>query len=86
MTACAGFWWLAVPRFNVCAAVLPAPAGCGDRVPIATLWTAIVAVLYVATAIVAFARPHGHRWPFATAITALTIAALWGYRTVLYNA
>ncbi|WP_430497044.1 hypothetical protein ACQRWP_20725 [Micromonospora trifolii] len=54
-TATADFWWLAVPRFDICAAVLPAPAGCriADRVATATLWTAVVAVLYAATVVVA---------------------------------
>ncbi|MBG6063762.1 hypothetical protein [Micromonospora ureilytica] len=58
--AAAGFWWLAVPRFDVCAVVLPARAGCrsADRVSAATLGTAVVAVLYVATVVVALARPH----------------------------
>lgn len=85
-TAAAGFWWLAVPRSAVCAAVLPAPAGCpiADRVSIATLWTVVVAMLYVATVVVALARPRGRVWPLAVGITALIVAALWGYQAVLY--
>ncbi len=86
--AAAGFWWLAVPRFDVCAAVLPAPAGCriADRVSTATLWTAVVAVLYVATVVVALARPpHGRWWRLAVGIAVLIVAALWGYRAVLYQ-
>ncbi|RZT80432.1 hypothetical protein EV382_3681 [Micromonospora violae] len=85
--AVAGFWWLAVPRFDVCATVLPVPAGCriADRVPTATLWTAVVAVLYVATVVVALARPRGRWWPLAVGIAVLIVAALWGYRAVLYQ-
>ncbi|WP_327034419.1 hypothetical protein [Micromonospora ureilytica] len=85
--AAAGFWRLAVPRFDVCAAVLPARAGCriADRVSTATLWTAVVAVLYVATVVVALARPRGRWWPLAVGIAVLIVAALWGYRAVLYQ-
>ncbi|MFF0154447.1 hypothetical protein [Micromonospora sp. NPDC005203] len=85
--ATAGFWWLAVPRLDVCATVLPAPAGCriADRVSTATLWTAVVAVLYAVTVVVALARPRGRWWPSAAAIAVLIVAALWGYRAVLYQ-
>ncbi|MGC4815179.1 hypothetical protein ACLQ29_32100 [Micromonospora sp. DT228] len=85
-TATVGFWWLAVPRFDVCAAVLPAPAGCqiADRVATATRWTTVVAVLYAAT-VVALARPRGRWWPMAVGITVLIVAALWGYRAVRYH-
>ncbi|MEU6021780.1 hypothetical protein [Micromonospora sp. NPDC047134] len=59
--AWAGYWWLAVPRHDICPAVLPTSAGCriADRVPTATLWTMIVATLWSATAVLAFARPRG---------------------------
>ncbi|MBQ1020912.1 hypothetical protein KBX71_23970 [Micromonospora sp. D93] len=85
--AAAGFWWLAVPRFDVCAAVLPARAGCriAGRVSTATLWTAVVVVFYVATVVVALARPRGRWWPLAVGIALLIVAALWGYRAVLYQ-
>jgi hypothetical protein len=75
---------LAVPRYDMCPAVLPAPAGCriADRVPTATLWTAVVAVLYAASAVVAFARPRGRWRPSAVAIATLIVAALWGYEAV----
>lgn len=87
VTAVAAFWWLAVPRYDICAAVLPARAGCriADRVSTATLWTAVVAVLYVATVVVALARPRGRWWPLTAGIAVLIVAALWGYRAVLYQ-
>lgn len=87
VAASASFWWLAVPRYDLCTAILPAPAGCriADRVPAATLWTAIVAVLYVATCAVTVTRPRDRRWPSAVAIAVLIVAALWGYRAVLYS-
>ncbi|PZG16056.1 hypothetical protein C1I95_18440 [Micromonospora craterilacus] len=86
VTAWAGYWWLAVPRYDICAAVLPAPAGCriAGRIPIATLWTAIIAVLYLATAALAVVRPRGRWWPFVAGVAVLAIAALWGYRAVQY--
>ncbi len=84
--AWAGYWWLAVPRYDLCAAVLPAPAGCrtADRVPTAALWTAIVAALLLATATLAVVRPRGRWWPFAVGMATLAVTALWGFRTVLY--
>jgi hypothetical protein len=86
VAAWAGFWWLAVPRADVCVAVLPAPAGCrtADRMATATLWTAVVVLLYATATAVAFARPRGRWWPVGVAITVLIIAALSGYRAVLY--
>ncbi|MGC4863956.1 hypothetical protein ACLQ3B_00785 [Micromonospora sp. DT53] len=85
--ATAGFWWLAVPRFDVCAAVLPAPAGCriAARVSTATLWTAVVVVLCVTTVVVALVRPHGRWWPLAVGFAVLIVAAFRGYRAVLYQ-
>jgi hypothetical protein len=79
VAAWAGFWWLAVPRFDVCAAVLPAPAGCrsADRIGTAVLWSTIVAVLYVATVALTVVRPRGRWWPSGLAIAALGIGALW---------
>ncbi|GIJ20510.1 hypothetical protein [Micromonospora lutea] len=86
VAAWAGYWWLAVPRYDLCAAVLPAPAGCrsADRVPAATLWTVIVMALLLATAALAVVRPGGRRWPIAVALAVLAVTALWGFRTVLY--
>ncbi|MEG3637017.1 hypothetical protein [Micromonospora palythoicola] len=85
--AWAGYWWLAVPRFDLCAAVLPAPAGCrsADRIPTATLWTVVVALLHLATVVVALTQPPGRRWPFAAGVTLLAGAAAYGYRAVLYT-
>ncbi|GAA0455934.1 hypothetical protein Ade02nite_04750 [Paractinoplanes deccanensis] len=77
------FWWLAVPRHDICAMVYPAPAGCGaDRVPVAALWTVVTAVLY---GIVLFSagRPRRRR-PGTLALTGLTITAPCGYVSVLY--
>ncbi len=84
--AWAWFWWLAVPRFDICRAILPAPAGCGgaDRVGTAIGWSVAVAVLYVATVTLVLLRPGGRRWPSLVAVAVLGIAALWGARAVLY--
>ncbi|MBB5476888.1 hypothetical protein [Micromonospora parathelypteridis] len=86
VAAWVGYWWLAVPRFDVCAAILPAPAGCGGaaRVATATLWTAVIAVLLLATAAAALIRPRGRWWPFAVAIAVLGVTALWGFWAVRY--
>ncbi|WP_433528685.1 hypothetical protein ACQPYA_20335 [Micromonospora sp. CA-263727] len=85
--AWAGYWWLAVPRHDFCAAVLPAPAGCriADRVSTATLWTAVVGVLWLATVALVVARPRGRWWPFGVGMAVLVIVALAGYRAVLYR-
>ncbi|MEU4530169.1 hypothetical protein AB0F49_18250 [Micromonospora ureilytica] len=39
----------------------------------------------MATVVVALARPRGRWWPLAVGIAVLIVAALWGYRAVLYQ-
>ncbi|MCG5473028.1 hypothetical protein LADH09A_000912 [Micromonospora sp. LAH09] len=51
----------------------------------ATVWTAVVAVLYVATVVVALARPRGRWCPLVVGIAVLIVAASWGYRAVLHQ-
>ncbi|MBQ1028211.1 hypothetical protein [Micromonospora sp. C95] len=86
-TAWTGYWWLAVPRYDVCPAVLPAPAGCrsADRVSTATGWTAVVAALLLATVVLAAVRPRGRWWPFGLGMVALGLVALWGLWAVRYT-
>ncbi|WP_147376162.1 hypothetical protein [Micromonospora radicis] len=82
--AWAGFWYLALPRADVCPAIHPAPAGCrvDERISTAWLWTIIVAALYVAT-VVARVRPSGQRrQAVALGTVALGVAALYGLWTV----
>jgi hypothetical protein len=81
--AWAVFWWLAVPRHEICALTLPAPAGCGSgRVPLATLWSVLTAGCYGAV-VLAAARAPGRWWGIAAAL-GLIIAVIWGYFSVLY--
>ncbi|MEV4512236.1 hypothetical protein AB0K00_25140 [Dactylosporangium sp. NPDC049525] len=79
-----GFWWLAVPRHEICAMTLPAPAGCGSgRVPVAVLWSAITLGLYGVVLLVAAKVPR-RRWGIL-AVLGQIIAAAWGYFAVLYT-
>ncbi|MBQ1048345.1 hypothetical protein KBX50_07690 [Micromonospora sp. C51] len=83
--AWSGFWYLAVPRFDVCPAVHPAPAGCrvDARISAAWLWTTIVAVLYVAVVVAVRVRPGGqYRRSVALGTVALGVATLYGLWTV----
>jgi hypothetical protein len=81
--ACGAYWWLAVPRHEICAMTLPAPAGCGSgRVPAAALWSVITVGLYGAGLLVA-ARMPGRRWRVA-AVLGLIIGVAWGYLSVLH--
>ncbi|GIJ31342.1 hypothetical protein SAMN05216284_104305 [Micromonospora sediminimaris] len=84
--AWAGFWYLAVPRFDVCPAVHPAPAGCrvDARISAAWLWTTIVAVLYVAVVVAVRVRPGGGQYHRSVALgtVALGVAALYGLWSV----
>ncbi|GAB3842328.1 hypothetical protein GCM10029963_15190 [Micromonospora andamanensis] len=83
--AWAGFWYLALPRFEVCRAVAPAPAGCrvDARISAAWVWTTIVAVLYVAVVVAVRVRPGEHpRRSVALGTVALGVAALYGLWTV----
>jgi hypothetical protein len=77
------FWWLAVPRYEICPAIHPAPAGChSGRVPVAVFWTVVTGALYGLTLLLATLRPD-RRWWFA-ALLGLFLAALRGWYSVLY--
>jgi hypothetical protein len=81
--AWAVYWWLAVPRHDICPLTLPAPAGCGSgRVPVATFWTVGTGVLYGLTLLLAVLRPD-RRWWF-TGLLGLVVAAVRGWYSVLY--
>ena len=82
VAACAGYWWLAIPRHDICAMVLPAPAGCAaaGRLPAASLWTAVVVILGAVTVAGAF----GRRRLLVTGLAGLVVAAPYGYFSVLY--
>jgi hypothetical protein len=81
--ALADFWWLAVPRHDICPMLLPPPAGCGSgRVPVAVLWSAVTVALYGAVVLLA-ARKPGRRWGVA-AFVGLVIGVVWGHFAVLY--
>jgi hypothetical protein len=83
MGAWGAFWWLAVPRHEICAMTLPAPAGCGThRVPLATLWSVVTAGLYVVVLRLAARAPRSRWW--IVAAFALIIGVVWGYFSVLY--
>jgi hypothetical protein len=81
--ACSAFWWLAIPRHEICALTYPAPAGCGSaRIPTATVWTAVIAASYGVTLLLA-ARRHEHRWLIA-GLLGLAAEAVGGFFSVLY--
>lgn len=81
----AAIWWLAVPRGTVCPAIHPAPAGCltANREVAAVLWTAVVALLYVGTVVVA--RTVGRRRRVLTLMMAgaLVVVSMVAYNAVL---
>jgi hypothetical protein len=77
------FWWLAVPRHEICPMKLPAPAGCNSgRVPVAAFWTVVTGALYGVTLLLATLRPD-RRWWFA-GLLGLLLAAVRGWYSVLY--
>jgi hypothetical protein len=83
-TAAAGLsiwlvWWLAIPRADVCVAVYPAPPGCptADRVGIATVWTVIVAVVYVA--VLAALTLRVPAWVRTVLSALLVVVCVWAY-------
>ncbi len=81
-------WRLAAPRGSggICPSILPAPAGCSDsRIPVAIVWSAIVAGLYAANLAVWLPRLRRYRWLPAVALVTLAVAAVVGYRSVLYS-
>jgi hypothetical protein len=77
------YWWLAVPRHQICAMTLPAPAGCSrGRVPVAALWSAATAGLYGVAVFLRIRRPRS-RW-YIVALVALVLGTIRGYFLVLY--
>jgi hypothetical protein len=77
------FWWLAVPRHQICSLTFPAPAGCGSgRVPVAAAWSLVTVALYGAMLVAAVRAPRSG-WP-VTAGLGLVIAVVAGYFSVLY--
>lgn len=68
---------------RVCPAVLPAPPGCaaGARVPVAVVWTLIIAGFYAVNLPVTTTRLRRHRWLLAGA---LLVVVVWGHRSGLY--
>lgn len=81
--AWAAYWWLAVPRHEICAMTLPAPAGCGSgRVPVAALWSVVTLGLYGVVLLSAVRAPR-RRWG-SVAVLGLIIGAVWGYFSVLH--
>ncbi|WP_430782198.1 hypothetical protein [Actinoplanes sp. G11-F43] len=78
-----GLWWLAIPRYEVCAMVMPAPAGCrgAARVPAAAFWSAAIAALFLGAAAGALT---GRRRPWATLTAALFVVSVTGFLRVLY--
>lgn len=77
------YWWLAVPRHEICAMTLPAPAGCSrGRVPVAAFWTAATAGLYGITVFLKIRRPRS-RWGIV-ALLVLILGVVRGYFSVLY--
>ncbi|WP_127503346.1 hypothetical protein [Actinoplanes solisilvae] len=81
LAAWAAFWWLAVPRHDICSLTFPAPAGCSSaRVPVAAVWSAVIASSYVVLLFFA-ARRHG---AWVVGLLGLVIGAVWGFYSVLY--
>ncbi|MFK3985608.1 hypothetical protein ACI2K4_35245 [Micromonospora sp. NPDC050397] len=77
------FWWLAVPRHDICAMTLPAPAGCGSsRLPVAAFWSVVAAGLYGGVLLFAAKVPE-RRWRML-AVLGLVAGAVCGYYSVLY--
>jgi hypothetical protein len=83
LAAWAVFWWLAVPRHDICPMIRPAPAGCfSGRVPVAASWTVITGCLYGAMLLLA-TRRFRRRWWFL-ALAGLVASVAWGYWAVLF--
>lgn len=77
--------WLAAPRYEVCIAIYPAPAGCvtADRVPTAAVATAVMVAAFAV--LVWLARRPGQRsWITWSAVALIACLAVATYRTVLY--
>lgn len=77
------FWWLAIPRHEICPMIRPAPAGCNSgRVPVAGFWTAATAFTYL---ILVFLerRPAHSRWR-TLALLVLVLALARGFHAVLF--
>lgn len=83
VAALAGLWWLAIPRHEICIAIYPAPAECGDhRVPSAGLWTAILTAVAVLGAVVV--RWVQRPWIGPGVIAFAAVISVWAYRAVMF--
>lgn len=79
----AGMWWLAVPRHEICVAIYPAPAGCGDhRVLPAAIWT-VVLLAVVALGGLAVQRLQ-RAWLGPTVLVIVAGISVWAYWAVRY--
>lgn len=78
--------WLAIPRHDICFAILPAGAGCKltDRVPIAVGSSITMALLLVVVWILTSQYRHS-RAVTLSLIGGYALAALISYRVVLYG-
>ncbi len=81
----AAIWYLAVPRVTVCPAIYPAPPGCTlqDRVATATVWTVLVAIVWIATLVAVRLRRTVLPLVLLALSTALCLVGYWG---TLYSA
>jgi hypothetical protein len=77
------YWWLAVPRHEICPMIRPAPAGCNSaRVPVAAFWSAATAGAYGILMFLKIKRPRS-RWT-TIVLLALIFGVFQGYFSVLY--
>lgn len=84
----AAAWWLALPRYEVCIAIYPAPPGCGvSRVTPAIIWTLAISIatLIGLAAIARNSRANTELTPWVGPVVFATVAAmnLLGYYLVL---
>ncbi|MFN3867174.1 MAG: hypothetical protein ACK4MD_10755 [Demequina sp.] len=77
--------WLSIPRYEVCPAIYPAPAGCmiTDRTSTAVIAAVIMIGLFAGVVVLA-KRLAAKPWVAWAATAALAIAAIASYRIVLY--
>ena len=77
--------WLAVPRYEVCIAIFPAPAGCttANRAPTAAVATVVMLAAFVV--LLWLARRQGdRRWATWSVTALIACLALASYRVVLF--
>lgn len=79
-------WWLAIPRYEICAAIYPAPPGCAGaaRELAAISWTILIVALYAALIAVSLTAGRSKRWPVGFGLALLAIAAIAGYFGTLF--